>query len=359
MRPAKALINLKALEHNYLYAKARHGKRALAVIKADAYGHGALPCAQAIAPIADGFAVAFTEEAIALRQAGIQNPILVLEGAFGPDDLLAASAYGLWMTFHHEIQLEMLRKTALPKPIHAWVKVNTGMNRVGFLPDALPKAWQFLKKQDNVSAAALMTHFARADEPDQAFTAYQLSVFQQATAGLLDTHSIPKSLANSAAILAWPESYQDWARPGIMLYGADPLPPNNPAPPPLQAVMTLQSQIFAVRTLNTGESLGYGARFVAGKPTRVGLVAMGYADGYPRTAPEGTPVAVDQKMSTLIGRVSMDMLTVDLTHLPDAGIGSIVELWGAQIAVNTIADRVGAISYELLCNVKRVSRHYL
>ncbi|MCL2644820.1 MAG: alanine racemase, partial [Betaproteobacteria bacterium] len=193
-----------------------------------------------------------------------------------------------------------------------------------------------------------MSHFACADEPGCDTTAQQIRIFDEATRTLPGA----RSLANSAAILGWPDAHRDWARAGIMLYGADPMPGEGND---LSPVMTLESQVIAVRDIAAGEPVGYGARFIAPRPTRVGLVAMGYADGYPRSAPDGVPVAVDNKLATLIGRVSMDMLTVDLTDLPDTGIGSVVELWGKQVSVNQVAQAAGTIAYELLCNVKRVS----
>ncbi len=351
MRPSRALIDLTALRHNYRLARERHGGRVLAVVKANAYGHGAVRCAQALAHDADGFAVAFLGEALELRAAGITAPILLLEGVFGADELGAVDRYGLWMVIHHEEQLRMLERTPLTAPVKVWLKINTGMNRAGFLPEAVADAWQRLQASGKVGEITLMTHFARADEPDVETTRTQLRRFDAATAGLPGARSV----ANSAAILAWPQARRDWARPGVLLYGADPLPAEDNG---LQPVMTLESAVMAVREIAPGEALGYGGRFVAERPTRVGLVALGYADGYPRVVPDGTPAAVGGTMTRLIGRVSMDMLTVDLSGLAAAGIGSPVELWGRAVPVNRIAQAAGTISYELLCNVKRVSVEY-
>jgi len=348
MRPTQALIDLEALRHNYRLARQRHGGRAFAVVKANAYGHGALACARALADEADGYAVAFLDEALALREAGIAAPILLLEGVFDADELMEASRRDLWLAVHHTAQIEMLERAVLPAPVYVWLKVNSGMNRCGFLPGAVHQAWKRLVVSGKTKHIGFMTHFARADEPDCPVTAEQIRVFDEAT------HNLPgeRSMANSGAILAWPDAHRDWARPGIMLYGADPLPGEGNG---LVPVMTLQSRVVAVRDLAVGQALGYGGRFVAARPTRVGLVAIGYADGYPRSAPDGTPVAVDGHPARLIGRVSMDMLTVDLTDLPLAGIGSEVELWGKRVSVNAVAQGVGTISYELLCNVKRVT----
>ena len=351
MRPARALIDLAALRHNYRLARQLHGGRALAVVKANAYGHGAVRCAQALADEADGFAVAFLDEALELRAAGVQQPILLLEGVFAPEELAEVARHGLWIAVHHEAQIAMIERTALAAPLHVWLKINSGMNRAGFLPAAADGAWQRLHATGKVADITLMTHFARADEPQVITTAKQVSRFDAATAHLPGG----RSLANSGAILGWPQARREWGRPGILLYGADPMPDEGHG---LQPVMTLESAVMAVREIAAGEALGYGARFIAERDTRVGLVAMGYADGYPRGVADGTPVAVDGLPTRIIGRVSMDMLTVDLTDLPDAGIGSGVELWGRQVPVNRVARAAGTIAYELLCNVKRVRFSY-
>lgn len=352
-RPSCARIDLAALRHNYRLARQLHGGRALAVLKADAYGHGALRCAGALADIADGFAVAFFDEARVLREAGIAQPILVLEGCFDAQELRAARALGLWVVVHQASQLAHVECLPEPgAPLQVWLKVDSGMGRAGFAPAQVQEIHRRLWACGPVADIVLMTHFACADEPDRAVTARQLAAFDAAVAGLPGA----QSLANSAGTLAWPQVRRDWARPGIVLYGADPMPV---ATQPLRPVMTLRSQVFAERRLCAGEALGYGAAFVADRDTRVGLVAIGYADGYPRRAPTGTPVAIDGQISRIVGRVSMDMLTVDLTDLPAAGIGSTVELWGAQVDVNAVAQAAGTIAYELLCNVKRVPREYL
>ncbi|MDX9700456.1 MAG: alanine racemase [Rhodocyclaceae bacterium] len=356
MRPARALIDLNALRHNYLHARALHGGRALAVVKANAYGHGAVPCAQALAPLVDGFAVGVLDEALQLREAGIGRPILLLEGVFDPTELAQARAQGLWMVVHHDAQLRMLETLpaqAGTPPMQVWLKINSGMNRAGFEPAEVATAWARLRACAQVGDITLISHLARADEPGADATPQQLATFDHATRALPGA----RSLCNSAGLLAWPEARRDWARPGIMLYGVDPLPADH-APASLRTVMHLESAIMAVREIPAGAPVGYGGRFRAGQPTRVGLVAMGYADGYPRTVPDGTPVRVAGQPSRIIGRVSMDMLTVDLTGLPDAGLGTPVELWGAQVSINDIAQAAGTIAYELLCNVKRVRFEY-
>lgn len=349
-RPAYARIDLDALRHNYRLARQLHGGRALAVLKANAYGHGAVACARALTGVADGYAVAFLDEALELRQAGIQGPILVLEGLFDAEELAQAHAHGLWFAVHQASQLQMIEASPL-QGLHVWLKLDSGMHRAGFAPADFAAAHTRLQTSGRVDQITLMTHFARADEPGAPTTTQQIAVFEAATAQLGGA----RSLCNSAGVLGWPAARRDWARPGIVLYGADPMPQSHHG---LRPVMTLASEVFAVRTLQPGEALGYGGGYVAQRPTRVGLVAMGYADGYPRTTPAGTPVAVDGQATQLIGRVSMDMLTVDLTDLPAAGMGSAVELWGPQVDVNAVARAAGTIAYELLCNVKRVPLRY-
>ncbi|WP_198972933.1 alanine racemase [Xylophilus sp. ASV27] len=351
-RPSRALIDLAALRHNYTLARQRHGGRALAVLKADAYGHGALPCAQALHDLADGFAVAFLDEALALRAGGIRQPILVLEGVFAAHDLPTAHAHGLWLVVHHEEQLRMLESApAAVRGLQVWLKLDSGMRRAGFPLHAAREAHARLAACPGVQAIVLMSHFARADEPGCPATAGQIAAFDHATAGLPGA----RSLCNSAGVLAWPAARRDWARPGLLLYGADPIAHGAHG---LRPVMTLQSQVFATRMLQPGDALGYGGTFTAEQPCRVGLVAVGYADGYPRGVPTGTPVAIDGQPARTLGRVSMDMLTVDLSQLPSTGVGSRVELWGAQVPVATVAQAAGTIAYELLCHVRRVPLVY-
>ena len=351
-RPARASFDLAALRANYAHVKAQHGGRAAATLKANAYGHGAVQCAQALAGVADAFAVAFAQEALELRAAGIEEPILVLEGAFGMDDVELARQHGLWLVVHQEEQLAMLESLRGGPRLQAWLKIDTGMHRAGVAPGQAQALWQRLKACEQVAGITLMTHLASADEPENPATDRQLAVFEAATQGLPG----PRSVANSAGVLCWKGAHRDWARPGIMLYGAD---PRGTASDVLQPVMQLTSEVFAERWIAAGEPLGYGGSFVAERPTRVGLVAMGYADGYPRRAHTGTPVAVNGRLTRIIGRVAMDMLTVDLTDLPESGPGSSVELWGRQVSVNDVAAAAGTIAYELLCNVKRVGRVYL
>jgi alanine racemase len=354
MRPAQALIDLAALRHNYQLARQCSGGKALAVVKADAYGHGAVLCAQALQAEADGFAVACIEEALELRAAGITQPILLLEGFFEASELALIDQHQLWCVVHSLWQLDAIEQARLNRPLQVWLKLDSGMHRVGLFPEQYQAAYRRLQASGKIDKIVLMSHFARADELDCPRTEEQLAVFNAARDGL----QAEVSLRNSPAILGWPQVPSDWVRPGIMLYGATPFEQAQTLAAQLKPVMTLQSKIIGVRELPAGEPVGYAARFVAERPTRVGVVAMGYADGYPRHAPTGTPVAVDGQLTRIIGRVSMDMLTVDLTDLPQTGLGSRVELWGAQVLASDVAAQAQTIPYQIFCNLRRVPRLY-
>jgi alanine racemase len=355
MRPARALIDLNALRQNYQLARELSGGKALAVVKADAYGHGAVRCAGALAEAADGFAVACIEEALELREAGITTPILLLEGFFEASELELVEHHNLWCVIHSVWQVEALERTALSSGLTVWLKLDSGMHRVGFFPEEYAAVHARVRATGKVSEIVKMTHFARADELDCSATLAQWKTFQQVTAGLEGADS----LRNSPAVLGWPDVPSDWSRPGIMLYGATPFETEHPVAAQLQPVMTLESSIISVRELPPGEPVGYGARFMTRQPSRVGVVAMGYADGYPRHAPNGAPVMIEGHSSQIVGRVSMDMLTVDLTDLPHLGVGSRVELWGKQVSASHLASLCGSIPYQLFCNLKRVPRHYV
>ena len=354
MRPTRALIDLQALRHNYQLAREVTGAKALAVIKADAYGHGAVRCAQALEAEADGFAVACIEEALELRAAGIHAPVLLLEGFFEADELPLIVEHDFWCVVHSLWQLDAIEQAKLAKPIHVWLKLDTGMHRVGLHPSDYKTAYQRLQASGKVAKIVLMSHFSRADELDCLRSVEQVAVFLAAR----DDLSADVSLRNSPAILGWPSVPSDWVRPGLMLYGASPFEEAQAHAARLQPVMTLESKVIAVRELPAGEPVGYGAKFVTPKPMRIGVVAMGYADGYPRHAPTGTPVWVAGQRSQLLGRVSMDMLCIDLTDVPQAGLGSTVELWGKNILASELAAKAETIPYQIFCNLKRAPRLY-
>jgi alanine racemase len=355
VRPAHALIDLGALRHNYQLARRLGGGKALAVVKADAYGHGAVRCAQALEAQADGFAVACIEEALELREAGIRAPILLLEGFFEPAELALIAKHELWTAVASPWQVQALAQFNSPRPLRIWLKLDSGMHRLGLSPEDFRAAWLRLRGLPQIDSIVLMTHLARADELDSSCTD------EQAVAFALTSRSMQAetSLCNSPGLLGWPALRNDWSRPGLMLYGANPFPGEAGATAQLRPVMTLRSRIIAERELLPGEPVGYGARFVAQRPTRVGVVALGYADGYPQFAPNGTTILIDGKPGELIGRVSMDMLTVDLTEHAQAGVGSEVQLWGDAPPIAALAEQCKASAYQLLCGLKRVPRRYL
>lgn len=343
-RPIRARIDLAALRHNYLVAR-RHaaGAKAWAVVKANAYGHGLQRVAAALAELADGFALLDLADAVALREAGMRQPILLLEGFFEAADIPLCAEYGLIPVVHSVEQLAMLRDAGLPVRLPIYLKLNTGMNRLGITPAQLPAVRRELAASPAVGALTLMTHFAEADGGRGISS--QLETFARMSEGW----SCPVSLANSAAILRHPQTARDWVRPGIMLYGSSPFADASATEFGLQPVMTLESRIIGVQEIAPGERVGYGGSFVAERPTRVGIVACGYADGYPRHAPSGTPILVAGQRTETLGRVSMDMLACDLTGIPAAGIDTPVVLWGEGMPADEVAAAAETISYELFC----------
>lgn len=354
MRPILATISKSALQHNLSVVRkhAPHSK-VMAVVKANGYGHGLLNAARALQD-AEGFAVLGVNEAITLREAGFGQTILLLEGVFCEDELKAVSAHSLDIVVHNRVQLDMLLKTSLTKPVNVHLKMNSGMNRLGFVPEDYKTAYSRLAASPNVAEITLMTHFATADKSPGIEIPY--GVFQNTIQALPPIH--PISVANSATILRYPEICAAWVRPGIMLYGASTISGVAAADFDLKPVMRFCSEIIAVQIIHAGDSLGYGNRFTADRSMRVGIVACGYADGYPRHAgllgdahQHGAPIAVAGKLSRTLGRVSMDMLFCDLSHIPEADIGSEVELWGPQVAVDSVAEASDTVGYELLCAV--------
>lgn len=345
MRPATATIDLSALRHNLAQARelAPHS-RVVAVVKANGYGHGAARLVPALAA-AEMLGVACCEEASALRAADARQPILLMEGAFEAAELTACAAEGLEVAVHHAEQVRMLELARLARPLVVWLKIDTGMHRLGVAPQEARALHARLAACRSVALIRLMTHFASADLPDPAPTERQLARF-----AALDLPG-ERSLANSAGVLAWPRAHADWVRPGIMLYGISPLPGREGAAHGLRPVMTLTTRLIALRDVPAGDPVGYTGTWTAPRPTRVGTAAIGYGDGYPRHAPSGTPVLVNGRAAPLIGRVSMDMITVDLTDHPDAALGDPVVLWGDGLPAERVAEAAGTIAYELLCGV--------
>ena len=349
-RPIRARLDWSALRHNLSIARRHAGAaRIWSVVKADAYGHGLLEAAEALADVTDGFALIELEGAMALRDAGLRHPLLMLEGPYRGDEWPLYAELELTPVLHAAWQVEALVAARLPVRLPVCVKLDTGMRRLGFDAEGFAVALDSLAAADCVESVTLMTHFADADE--ERGIAAQFARFREMAGG----RPLPVTLANSAALLRFPESVGDWVRPGIMLYGASPFPAMKSAVElELMPVMTLESELIAVRRLAPGDEVGYGGAFVASDAMRIGVVACGYADGYPRHAPTGTPVNVAGHRTRTLGRVSMDKLCVDLTGLPEEiDIGAAVTLWGGSgahhVAADDVASAAGTVAYELFC----------
>lgn len=356
MRPLVATVDLAAIRHNYAVAKrCAPGRQAFAVVKANAYGHGVREVVTALHDEADGFAVASLEEAAEVRAMHAQARILLLEGCFSAEELPMAAHLALDIVVQGAQQAEALLATSLSRPLNVWLKLDSGMHRLGFAAAQVRDWHACLRAADQVAELNLLSHFACADERGHPLIEEQVEQFL----GLLDLDFDQRSLANSAALLTIPAAHMDWLRPGIMLYGATPFAELDAVTLGLRPVMSLEAQLIGLRDIAAGESVGYGATWVAERPSRIGTVSCGYADGYPRHAPSGTPVIVRGQRVPLVGRVSMDMLTVDLSDVADAALGDTVELWGAHLPVDEVARAAGSIGYELLTKVTaRVPRRY-
>lgn len=347
MRRCQVSIDLGALRHNLQRVRqAAPGCRVMAAIKANGYGHGLVRVANALEQ-SDSFGVASIDEALALRAAGVAAPIILLEGFFHPDEIPLVEQHRLELLLHHPAQIAALEQATIHKPIRVWLKVDTGMHRLGVPPEDAASLWQRLERHPGLHPLGQMTHLACADEPDHPATAIQLEQFRRAT------ESLPgeRGIANSAGVLGWPETHAEWVRPGIMLYGVSPFIGGRAAEHGLKPVMTLSSELIAVNRLREGDTVGYGATWRCPEAMTIGVVAAGYGDGYPRHAVAGTPVLVNGRRVPLIGRVSMDMICVDLRTQPEARIGDPVVLWGDGLPVEEIAEAAGTIAYELLCSV--------
>jgi len=351
-RPILATIHTAALRHNLDRARrAALDARVWAVVKANAYGHGIERVFDAFRS-ADGFALLDLAEAERVRALGWRGPVLLLEGVFEPRDLELCSRLGLWHTVHCDAQIDMLAAHKTQQPHRVFLKMNSGMNRLGFAPERFRAAWTRLSALPQTDEITLMTHFSDADGARG--IAAQLAAFERVT------HDLPgeRSIANSAATLRHPaQTRADWIRPGILLYGSAPDFPEHDAQHwQLQPAMTLATRLISVQTLAAGDTVGYGSSFTADGPLRIGVAAVGYADGYPRHCTTGTPVLVNGVRTRMVGRVSMDMITVDLTPVPEADIGSEVTLWGragngALLSIDEVAQAAGTVGYELMCAV--------
>ncbi len=343
-----ATISAEALRHNLAIARqAAPNSNIMAVIKADAYGHGAVEVAKALSQ-ADAYAVARLEEALQLRQADLDKPVVVLSEMLDAEKIEACVEHGFQPVVHDAAGIEAVSAAVDNPHIVIWLKLDTGMHRLGIPPDDCSRIHGQLSACPHVDEVRLMTHFASADEDESTATESQLKQFSRATSNL---SGVDRSLANSAAILSYEHSHAEWVRPGIMLYGADPLPEANNLSRQLRPVMQLQSRIIAVREIEAGEAVGYNGTWRSERESRIGTIAFGYADGYPRHVRSGTPVVVDGKTVPLVGRVSMDMITVDLTDHPGAGVGASVLLWGDELPAERVAEYADTIPYQLFTSV--------
>ena len=350
MRPLKATINHQALLNNLSHIKKiANQSKIMSVLKANAYGHSLVNVAKTLKN-SDGFAVLSVNEAIELRENNFKQTILLLEGFFDENEVKIASELRINVTVHNQRQIELINQVKPIFPISIHLKINTGMNRLGFMPDEINYLLESLNSNPYIEDIVLMTHFSTADEKEG--IEKQLGIFNL----ISDNYNYPASVANSAAIIRYPESRLDWVRPGIMLYGLSPFQTKTAKELDLMPAMSLLSEIIAVQNIKAGNSVGYGLDFKANKNMRIGIVACGYADGYPRHAKNGTPVAIDGYLSSLVGRVSMDMLYVDLTKIPSANIGSKVELWGEKVFVDSVAQFSDTVGYELICAISASQR---
>jgi alanine racemase len=349
-RPARVTVDLDALRHNLQRVRAlAPGSRIMAIVKADAYGHGIERAARALTG-ADAFGVSCLEEAQRLRDAGVLLPVVLLEGPFAATEFKDIVALKLETVIHSPAQLEMLSESGVRGLPGVWLKVDSGMHRLGFDPDDVRGAWDRLRSESIATGPIrLMTHLARAGIPGDTMTSQQLRRFAGICAGLPGE----RSAANSAAILSCPDSHGNWVRPGLMLYGVSPMTTGQGGDLGLRPAMTLSSELISVRRVRAGEPVGYGAAWICPEDMPIGVVAAGYGDGFPRHARSGTPILVDGRRCAIIGFPSMDMLAVDLRNAPDAVVGTPVELWGPDLPIEEIATQAGTVAYELLCGVHR------
>jgi alanine racemase len=356
-RPTRAVIDLQALRHNYQLAQSLAPEsKTIPMVKANAYGHGAIKVSQALADIAPAFGVACIEEALELRDAGIKQPVLLLEGAFDAAELKLAATKGFWVMIENHQQKEAIINADLAVPLTVWLGVDTGMHRLGFLPGDIAEIYKTLNSSRNISQPIVFTsHFACADDLNNKATLKQIDAFKACA-----PVTALQSLANSAAILAWPKAQREWQRPGYMLYGNSPFAVPQENADQLKPVMSFESAVISLRTIAAGESVGYTANWTAERDSTIATVTVGYGDGYPRNATNGTPVLINGVRCPLVGRVSMDMITVDVTDLREVAIGDKALLWGPELPVNEVASHCDTIGYELLTRMPgRVPRVYL
>lgn len=364
-RPTRIEIDLNALAHNrQQVSRYAPDSKVICCVKANAYGHGMVEVARALAPSTDALAVASIEEALLLSENGLALPILLLEGFFQAEELALISELGLWAAVHNDAQLQQLKRYSEfennnnpeKRPIDIWLKIDTGMHRLGFAPEKVKDVYTSLQSLEVVGNIRLMTHFACADELDNPFTENQLKTFAEASQGI-ETEC---SMANSAGILAWPDSHKDWVRPGYMLYGQSPFGQDHATSQELEPVMTFQTQVIDIKTVAAGEGIGYNHSWRTDRETDIAVLAAGYGDGYPRNTKNGAPVLIAGQIARTVGHVAMDMMMVDITGLNSIYVGSEAELWGKNLSVNEVAAYSGYSPYELLTRIPpRIERNYI
>lgn len=344
-----ATIDLSAIRDNLaVVRRMAPGARVMAAVKADGYGHGAVPVARTLAAAGvDALAVACMDEAMHLRQAHVHAPIALLEGIISEEEAALAVYEALQVVVHDHWQLDLLARLGPQARVDLWFKLDSGMHRLGFPLEDVPRLQAALARQPGWRLQGWITHLASADEPDNPFTLEQIDAYTKALAGVPG----PRSVANSAGLIAWPQARFDWVRPGLALYGASPLEDRTATDLGLRPAMTLESRLIAVRHYEAGATIGYGQSFRCPERMPVGVVAVGYADGVPRCLPNGTPVRIGAATAPLAGRVSMDMITVDLRSCPAARVGDPVQLWGPLQPAERVARHAGTIAYELFCGL--------
>lgn len=362
-RPAKIIIDLAAIQANCRLAQTlAPDSKTVAVIKADAYGHGAIEVARALEPQVEMLTVSCLDEALILRENGVSKPILLLEGCFDKTELTIAVLNQCDIVVHSSLQLGHLLNATLETPINVWLKIDTGMHRLGILPEQVASTYAKLQASNQVKNIVLVTHFAHADEIGGAHTVKQISQFEACIQPIVanSQYKLELSMANSAALLAWQQTRVDWNRPGIMLYGLSPFSEEIEQTKQLIPAMTFASQVIALRDISAGESVGYGCTWTAHRPSVIATIAVGYGDGYPRAAKSGTPVLINQQRAPLAGRVSMDLISVDVTDLPNVNVGDTAILWGKDLSANEVACWADTIGYELVTRMpKRVHRVFV
>ena len=362
-RPTKVIVNRQAIKNNLALANSlAPTSKFVSVVKANAYGHGLIEIAETLADSTDAFGVACIEEAISIRKAGVKNPILLMEGLFTEDELQIASEKNFWLMIENKFHFDALLSAKLSNPIKIWFGIDTGMHRLGFQQNSIYEDIKILESSSNVKKPIVIaSHFASADNLRSNFTQIQIDRFDKHMSNIkLNGDAYEESLSNSAGLIGWVDSHRDWERPGYLLFGNSPFMHSHEVENLLEPAMEFKSKIISVRSVSAGESVGYGQNWTAKRDTKIATVTVGYGDGYPRNAKNGTPTLVNNKICPLVGKVSMDMITIDVTDVREVNIGDDVVLWGHDLPVNKVAKYCDSIGWELLSRItSRVPRFYI